>query len=316
MDLILNDLSSQFPAENQYQARKVMKSFLKVYLVAKSVAGTNRLILDRDYNYISLAKGYCIEQWRNDHEVEEEVKRVFRSLIQRSATYDSFPIEDVAEFEVDLCKRLSAGCLLAYLRSGCCLSFPGHEKWDIPYIKGSYRFMNEETDQIDSCEASVPNIASEETASVFSQTYSEQIKREKRSSFLSGKDILDCAPKKFPNLIFCKTASDQLMAEGRHNNVSQIARRLIELQEYFETAIGAFDAQQLNHCTPESKATLDQYKLEHTFLLPSGREELFSWHLRFTGEYGDGRIFFHPDMISKKCYIGHIGHKLPTKMYH
>ena len=316
MELVLNDLSSQFPAENQYQARKVMKSFLKVYQVAKSTAGTNRLILDRDYNYISLAKGYCIEQWRNDHEVEEEVKRVFRSLIQRSATYDSFPIEDAAEFEVDLCKRPSAGCLLAYLRSGCCLSFPGHEEWDIPFIKGSYRFMNEETDQIDSCEASVPNIASEETASVFSQIFSEQIKREKRSSFHSGKDILDCAPKKFPNLIFCKTASDQLMAEGRHNNVNQIARRLIELQEYFETAIGAFDAQQLNHCTPESKATLDQYKLEHTFLLPSGREELFSWHLRFTGEYGDGRIFFYPDMTSKKCYIGHIGHKLPTKMYH
>lgn len=313
MHLILNDLSSQFPVANQYQAREVMAVFLKAYQAARSVTGSSNLIVDRDYNHISLAVGYCIEQWRNDHAVDIEDKRAFRSLIQRSDTYDSFPIEDTSEFNVDSCECFSTGCQLAYLLSGCCLSFLCHKKWDVPFIKGRYRFLNEDTDQIDDQEVCVPNIASWETAAVFSQTYGEKVKQESRASFTSGEDILNRA-NEFPNLSFCENAKAQLSAERGRYSVSQIARRLIELQKYFETAVGAFDAQQLNHCTPESKATLEQYKLAHTFQLPNGEKELFSWHLRFTGEYA-GRIFFYPDMASKKCYIGHVGLKLPTVEY-
>lgn len=315
MQLVLNELSSQFPAADQYQAREVMKSFLKAYQAAKTAVGSDRLILDKDYNHISLAEGYRVEQWRNDRAVDTEIKRAFRSLIQRSDTYDSFPVEaeDASEFEDSLCGRFSRGCLLAYLLSGCCLSFLCSPQWDIPFIQGIYRSINEETGQIDSREVSVPNIASEAAADAFSLTFGAQIRQEQRFSFALGSDILERAGE-FPNLVFCKNAANQLQEERSRDTVKQIVRRLMELQAYFETADGAFDAQRLNHCTGESQATLNQYNLEHTFLLPGGERILFSWHLRFTGEYA-GRIFFHPDMSSKKCYIGHIGPKLPTVRY-
>ena len=313
MHLILNDLSAQFPVAGIYEARKVMQSFLKAYRAAKKAVGSDRLILDRDYNHILLTPEYFIEQWRNDHEVDIEDKRSFRSLIQQSDTYDSFPVEELSEFHAELYKCSSNGCLLAYLLSGCCLSFLCDKNWDIPVIQGRYCFLSEETGQDGSCAASVPNIASTATADVFSQTYGAQIRREQQAAFVSGKDIL-AHRDEFPNLVFCKNAEGQLMGERRRNSTGQIARRLMELQTYFESAAGAFDPRQLRHCTPETQATLEQYQLEHTFLLPDGKNVVFSWHLRFTGEYA-GRIFFFPDMASKTCYIGHIGLKLPTVQF-
>lgn len=313
MYLILNDLSSQFPVTDLYQARAVMRSFLQAYQAARKVTGSSNLILDKDYNSILLSTGYCIGQWRNDCTVDTEDKRAFCSLIQRSDTYDSFPIEDVSEFAVDPDSILSTGCLLAYLLPGCCLSFLCDKKWDIPFIEGCYRFLDEAAEQIESRQARVPNIASLETANTFSQIYSEQVKRENRSSFTCGEDILKRTDE-FPNLVFCKSAGDQLMEEHGRHSVNQIAGRLIELQEYFETAVGMFDAQRLRHCTQESEVTLKKYESEHTFLLPNGKNVLFSWHLRFTGEYA-GRIFFYPDMTAQKCYIGHIGPKLPTVQF-
>ena len=313
MQLILNELSSQFPLLNQYQARGVMTSFLRTYILAMRATGSNQLVLDRDYNHIKLAKDYCIEQWRNDIDVDVEDKRIFRSLIQRSITYDSFPIENLSEFKVQSSGHISYGCLLAYVLFGCCLSFLCDGKWDVSLIDGEYSFLNEETEQIQSKNVSIPNIASELTATAFSQAYCGQINHEKCTSFIVGEDILR-RRKEFPNVVFCKNAEAQLKSEHSRNNVGQIVKHLLELQKYFETAEGAFNPQQLKHCTQESENTLDTYNPEHTFVMPNGEKKLFSWHIRFTGDYA-GRIFFYPDMVSKKCYIGHIGHKLPTVDY-
>ena len=75
-----------------------------------------------------------------------------------------------------------------------------------------------------------------------------------------------------------------------------------------------FEKGYVAHATTESKVTLTKYESEHTFLLPEGKTQLFSWHTRYTGSYG-GRIFFYPVPGKKKIYIGHIGHKLPTVKY-
>lgn len=63
------------------------------------------------------------------------------------------------------------------------------------------------------------------------------------------------------------------------------------------------------------KEYYEKKKDEHTFQLPNGKIQIFSWHIRYTGGYA-GRIFFYPVPEEKKIYIGHIGHKLPTAKYH
>lgn len=313
MQLVLNDLSLQFPVENQYEARKIMQMFLAAYRLAKEATGSDCLILDSSLPHLFLSEGYCVDQWRNDYEVDIEEKRLFRSLIQRSETYDAFSFDEESEFKISMSKQSSVGCLLAHLLDGCCLSFLCRSEWDTPFIQGDYLYLNDEDCEIESHTVSIPNIASAHTASVFSLSHTAKIQQHRRASFASGTSIVERISE-FPNLELCENAKTQLLAEHGRKCTRQIARRLFELQEYFESADGGFDSDKLTHCTPESQSTLDQYKDAHTFTLPNGEEKLFSWHLRYTGEYA-GRIFFFPDMTSKKCYIGHIGQKLPTSKY-
>jgi hypothetical protein len=99
------------------------------------------------------------------------------------------------------------------------------------------------------------------------------------------------------------------------SEAGQVYKRLSELQHAAETMGKQFDKTALTKATTESVATLDRFRTEHTFKLPSGELSLFSWHTRFTGSYA-GRIFFYPMPEEKRIYIGHIGHKLPTVKYH
>ena len=109
---------------------------------------------------------------------------------------------------------------------------------------------------------------------------------------------MKCKETRFPNLIFCENAINGCYKNVGVAEAGQVYKRLLELPK----------------ASPETPLTLEQYETEHTFLLPEGNAQLFSWHTRFTGGYA-GRIFFYPDTTQKKMYIGHIGHKLPTKKY-
>lgn len=309
MQLVLNEMSVLFPVENRYQAQKVMQDFLSLYHKAKCATGSDNIYLNQQYNYILLAEGYNILQWRNDSTVDREYKRMFNSLLNQSLLYDSVQLQDDADFEVHD-SGYSVGCQLAYELSGCCFSFPSQSRWDVSAICGIYRSTNESTGQLDELEVSIPNIASAQTLETFQRNYQEHIHREEMEHFTTGIEILRHTDK-FPNLFFCQNAKRQLEHEQGLECISQIARRLRELQDYFQAADGNFNSEKLSHCTPESQMTLQKYGAAHSFRLPNGEEQLFSWHVRFTGEYA-GRIFFHPDMDKGICYIGHIGKKLPT----
>lgn len=99
------------------------------------------------------------------------------------------------------------------------------------------------------------------------------------------------------------------------SEAGQVYKRLLELQRVAEVMENKFNKEVSTKATPESGATLERFSIEHTFLLPDGNTQIFSWHTRFTGDYA-GRIFFHPVPEKKIIYVGHIGHKLPTVKYH
>jgi hypothetical protein len=88
------------------------------------------------------------------------------------------------------------------------------------------------------------------------------------------------------------------------------------LNEYFSNWDGKiFDRNKIPNVDPETPETLNRFKDEHTFTTPDGRSLIFKWHIRFTGGSYPGRIFFYPDQKTNKCFIGHIGGKLPTGNY-
>lgn len=318
MQMILNELSAKFPTETIEDGKVIMQSFLDTCFKVKRIIQNDSVLLDKDYKSFELAKGYRIEKWRNDPTVDKEEKRRFGALLNKSVVYNSsdFELETDGEFKAEFGQKeyTSKGCLIAYETQGVMVSFLSDEYWEKPEIQGLYLELSLDG-EIEENKVSIPNVSFDPNISNFEKYY-EQVKDEWRyTDIISGQDILECAEYAFPNLEFCENAIEGCKKYVGVSEAGQVYKRLLELQRAAEGMGDKFDKNVLTKATPESGVTLKQFEVEHTFQMPDGKIELFSWHVRYTGSYA-GRIFFYPIPAERKIYIGHIGHKLPTVKYH
>ena len=314
MQMIINDLSAKFPVDTVAEGRQIMDGFLNTYSKVKKIIINDSVLLDQNYCSFELAKNYRIEQWRNDPVVDMETKRRFRSLLNKSVVYNPSEVELESEFNLEIQgeKYISKGCLLAYETDGVTISFLSDDYWKIPEISGNYVAFDED-ENLNEEYVQVPNVSCQKNIESFGEKYEEK-RKEWRSEIRSAQDVLKGKDVVFPNLIFCENAIKGCYKNVGVTEAGQVYKRLLELQTAAEKMENQFDKNLLTKASPETPQTLEQYETEHTFLLPEGNAQLFSWHTRFTGGYA-GRIFFYPDIKQKKIYKGHIGHKLPTKKY-
>ena len=313
--MIVNDLSAKFPVKEVRDGRKIMEEFLKTCFAVKKIIQNDSILLDQDYQSFELAQGYRIEKWRNDPEVDREIKRRFYSILNKSQAYPTDDSEWESEFrtKVQGDEHCSRGCLLACETDGVMTSFLSDEEWKKAEISGSYVCMHEDG-ALEERKEKVPNVSCAENIELFRKCY-EQKKEDKRyTEVKSAKDILNLAEEVFPNLVFCDHAIAGCKKDVGVSEAGQVYKRLLELQRVAESMTKQFKKDSLTKATTETGITLQQYGEEHTFLLPDGNLQLFSWHVRYTGSYA-GRIFFHPVCEENKIYIGHVGHKLPTVKY-
>ncbi len=318
MQMIVNELSARFPAESIEDGKQMMDSFLRTCFQVKGIIQNDSILMDQDYNSFELAPGYRIEQWRNDPGVDIEDKRRFRFLVNKSVVYNSgeFEQEQGWDFRTEFLhgQRSSRGCLLAYEMDGVAVSFLSSPHWRIEEIEGIYTELTDDGSLKESS-VKIPNVSYDGNVDSFRGYYEEKRKAWRYTQIVSGQDILNLAPKVFPNLIFCENAVDGCRRSVGVSEAGQVYKRLLELQHAAENMGDTFDKSVLAKATPESGATLERFSEEHSFRLPDGSVQRFSWHVRFTGGYG-GRIFFYPIPEEKLIYIGHVGHKLPTVKYH
>ncbi|SET59637.1 hypothetical protein [[Clostridium] polysaccharolyticum] len=318
MQMILNELSANFPVCGREEGKKIMSHFLEVYQEIRKVVMNDSLVMDKHYNSFFLAKDYHISEWRNDPTVDREKQRLFRSIINKAIVYDGREIDDVkidilsSEFKYKMLNAI--GCLIAYETGNFVLSFATHECWKEKFIKGLYSNLYELETVENPRKVAVLNVSKVEDKYHIKTDYLEQINSRYRS-VKCGKEILYHSKEWLPSIQFCDNAVRQLQAESNYMNVQQILKKLLELNDYFAELKGNFDVNALKNCTPESEITLKHYKKEHTFRTPSGKEEIFSFHLRFTGTYA-GRIFFKPDIENNTCIVAHIGKKLKNQTFH
>lgn len=320
MQMVLNELSSTFPCETVEGGKQVMKTFLDTYFQAKEILRDDTILLDRNYQNVELAKGYPIAKWRNDKTIDTEVRRMFYRMINHSITFTSAEFGEEASWlisgEFKHCGKEAKGCLIAYERDDLVISFLSNPCWECEKLEGTYSLLDEYGEILEENEAvTVPHVSYNANLYAFKKDYSNKIALLGKTVLKSGKDILKNQAALFPNIVLCKNAVKQLEMDIGAEEVAQVYKKLLELQIYFGKTGDSFDKDALLNATPESDATLKRYGEDHTFVLPDGERILFTWHIRFTGSYA-GRIFFYPDVAKKKCYIGHIGHKLPTMKYH
>lgn len=318
MQMILNELSARFPVETTEGGKQIMNSFLDTYFNVKKIIHNDSILLDQDYRSFELAQGYRIEQWRNDPTVDVENKRRYRTLLNKSIIYNSKEFEEERgnDFRTEFLHRkyTSKGCLLAYEMDGVAVSFLSNDYWKCSEIEGDYLELSDKG-ELEQHKVKIPNVSFQENIKSFNCYYEQKCKEWRYTNIVSGQDILKCAEAMFPNLIFCENAIDGCKKDVGVSEAGQVYKRLLELQRVAETMENKFDKELLTKATPESRVTLERFLVEHTFLLPDGNTQVFSWHTRFTGSYA-GRIFFHAVPEKKAIYIGHIGHKLPTVKYH
>lgn len=316
MQMILNELSAQFPVETIVDGKQIMDSFLDVCFQVKKIIQNDSILLDKDYQSFELAKGYRIEQWRNDPTVDVENKRKFRRLLNQSIVYNSEEFEWENDFGTEFqCRGFtSKGCLLVYEMDGVAVSFLNEEYWKKPEIEGEYLELTDDG-TLKQYAVKVPNVSFDENVNLFNDYYESKKDEWRYTDIVSGENILKCAKTVFPNLVFCENAIQGCKRNVGVTEAGQVYKRLLELQRAAETMENKFDKGILPKATPETVVTLKSFSQEHTFLLPDGNKQLFSWHTRYTGGYA-GRIFFYPVPDKKIIYIGHVGHKLPTVKYH
>lgn len=318
MQMILNELSARFPVESTEKGRQLMDHFLTTCFEVKDIIHNDSILLDQDYKSFELAPNYRIEQWRNDSAVDVENKRRFRTLLNKSVVYRSAEFEREQEWDFRTKfqhkEYVSKGCLLAYESDGVAVSFLSSEHWKISEIEGIYTELVEDG-ELRECQVKIPNVSFDENVRIFRSWYEHKKEAYRYRDIVCGQDILNCANVMFPNLVFCENAIQGCRKNVGISEAGQVYRRLLELQRAAEAMGEKFDKNILTNATPESGVTLDRFAEEHTFLLPEGDTQLFSWHVRYTGGYA-GRIFFHPVPGKKNIYIGHVGHKLPTVRYH
>lgn len=316
MQMILNELSARFPVESVESGKQLMNQFLETCFEIKKVIHNDSILLDQDYRSFELAPGYRIEQWRNDSTVDVENKRMFRTLLNKSVIYNSNEFDKewnfCTEFEHE--KYISKGCLLVYEMDGVAVSFLSSEHWKISEIEGNYTELTEDG-ELEQIQVRIPNVSFPANIKVFKDYYANKCKELRYTEIRCGQNILECAANVFPNLVFCESAVQGCKKNVGVSEAGQVYKRLLELQRAAEEMEQKFDKNVLTKATPESEATLERFSDEHTFMLPNGQAQLFSWHIRYTGGYA-GRIFFHPVVEERIIYIGHVGHKLPTVKFH
>lgn len=318
MQMILNELSAKFPVESLEAGKHIMENFLKTCFEVKKIIHNDCILLDRDYRSFELVHGYRIEQWRNDSTVDIEDKRRLRTLLNKSVIYNSeeFEQEYGWNFRTEFQHKeySSKGCLLVYEMDGVAVSFLSNAHWKTPEIEGTYIELLDNGD-LKQCQVSIPNVSYKDNVIIFKNYYEQKKDEQHYRSIKSGQDILQCASDLFPNLVFCENAVRGCQKNIGVSEAGQVYKRLLELQRTAAAMENKFDKDLLTKATPESEATLQRFPDEHTFRLPNGKVQLFSWHTRYTGGYA-GRIFFYPVPEEKRIYVGHIGHKLPTAKYH
>lgn len=288
MQLVVNDLSAKFPCEDVETGHKIMKSFIETYYQVKRVIDNDSVLMDKDYRSFELAKDYRLEHWLSDKRIDVELKRRFRSILNRSYTFDSEEFEREYQWRLEAEFRygelVSRSCQLVYETEGVLISFLSDPYWENAVVKGIYTYLTKNGEMLEE-EAGVPNVSCPQNTAAFCSGQERHHALRRREAIRSGMDIYLCREERFPNLVFCENALKQLQTEIGGAEAGQVYRRLTELQEAASEMKGKFDKDKLTHATPESAKTLQMFREEHTIMLPDGKKQLFSWHVRFTGGY-------------------------------
>ena len=315
LDMVLNELSVQFPASDIRTAHEWMSDLLNTIIAAAKQGVNGILRTHRDFHATMLAPDYPLGRWRNDPSVDKEKRWYFNFRITQKPFLVDLDAPEIEE-KLGLCEFTHKGDVVqglghAYLLEALPVSVRSACRWE-------FSLLELEVQQLDDNGNIVTDIVTVVHASHPSHIVEHEnwIQNRLQQGIRDGVDLWNRRRELFPSLIFCEGVGKQILQLRSGNPMLQSTRkRLFELENYCKSwHEGAFNSDNLPmKATPESQSTLQQYGSERTFLCPDGQERIFSWHVRLTPTAW--RIHFFPKPKIKQIIIGYIGPHLPTARY-
>jgi hypothetical protein len=315
MQMVLNELSFDFPATNIENGKRLFKDFIRVYLKGISSGVSPSIILETGFDNTILAPGYPVAKWRNDHDIDRELKRVYIRMNDKAEFFSNYFNESDLLSEFYYNNQSGKGLLIAAELDFLAISFLSDRLWNTNKIQGEYRKLEEEGEnaELHCKEVCVYNVSSVEHVD-HNSDWINKILAKAKTNLENSKELWKKRNEFFSELVFCESVKKQISEfSATSPEFKQIIKKLDLLNDYFVTWDGEiFERRKIPNVDPESQETLNRYEEKHTFSPPDNEPLVFSWHIRFTGSSKAGRIYFYPHAETGKCIIGHIGSKLPT----
>jgi putative addiction module killer protein len=160
LEMVFNELSLDSLAPNIAVARQWMQEFIDLVRAAQKLE-IKSLRVHSGFNQSQLASDYSIAQWRNDGNVDLDLRRFFRSLQTKSPFIDIQTEPDLLEQNEQSefrCYNLVAdGLGVAHLIEGLAVSFPSASHWQAAQVQLEYFFLDPDTTDIISQDITVPH---------------------------------------------------------------------------------------------------------------------------------------------------------------
>jgi hypothetical protein len=314
LDIVLNELSIKAGAEDIQTARLWMSNLILTIKTAVR-AGARRVLRScLDLNSTFLSADYPIARWRNDSNVDLELRRYFRVLTTRYPALKDLPELDngIPLIDFYLMGESALGLGIAFLLESLSVSFMSEPRWnrtkieeiEMLFLQGDGILIAE---KVSVYHASLPKHIEQNL---------DWIRNRLRRAIRSGEHLWNRRQELFPHLAFCEDIGKVIVPLFPGDPMlKQIARRLFEIDQCCRGWVGGtFDTNTLPFkVTGEHEATLKKYGKERTFVCPGEGEIIFKLHGRITP--GAWRIYFEPVTSSRRMCIGYVGPKLPSVDY-
>lgn len=277
LDLVLNELSLQTPAEDIPTARQRMSELIQTLREAITHGASRALRTTSDLHDILIAPEYPVRRWRNDSGVEREQQSYFRTLTSKTP-----PLVDIPERESDFqgiecwCHGVQAtGFGVAFLLAALPVSIPSEPCWDASHILLNVTQLDTDGELVNE-EVSIVH-ASRPTHVRFHSEWLQgrlkQIAELQKKGIRSGADLWRSRAEMFPSLVFCACVHTQvevlLSGDSRLQHIIRLLKELDSYTREWQERREAFNAQRLpGNPSQETVSTRQRYGTERTFICP------------------------------------------------
>jgi hypothetical protein len=313
IEMVFNELSAKNLSNDKFQARDLM-SELVMTLQASTKAGVSRILRTKDdMNSIELAPEYSIAKWRNDPDVERELKSFLRSLTNRSPYCDNIIAAIQSQFDlsdVSFNGQESEGLRFAAITQSIAISLASNPEWDKSTLLLDLKEIERD------CEIAHSKIEIKHASSTrHIKEITPWIREQISSDIEDGRQLWIDRIKLFDRIDFCDCVEKQLI------DILAGDPKLIHIVNIFSTLnqkcqawdVGSLSLEGLD-VSGESESTMNNsnFRKKRTFRCPDRQERVFESHIKL--KFCNWRIHFLAETPGR-VIIGYVGTHLPTTKY-